>query len=110
MFRKLPKCAPFPGPLSVLIMDNAKIHKGEDVVDLVESFGKLNVSIALDLLLIVTCAPIEEVFSKIKHWIYRHKNYYRATEGDRILYNIHKVLDIIDPSDAEGYFFYAGYF
>jgi transposase len=54
--------------------------------------------------------PIEEAFSKIKHWIRRHSHYYQATEGDGILYDMWELLDIITPDDAEGYFFHAGYF
>ena len=37
---QLPKCSPFPGPLSVLVMDNAKIHHGVDVLELCERFGE----------------------------------------------------------------------
>lgn len=54
--------------------------------------------------------PIEEAFSKIKHWLRRHQEYYSATEGDGILYDMWEVLDIITQSDAAGYFFHAGYF
>jgi hypothetical protein len=36
---QLPKCTAFPGPMSVLVMDNAKIHHGDDVTELIESFG-----------------------------------------------------------------------
>jgi transposase len=38
-FMQLPKCSAFPGPLSILIMDNAKIHHREEIVDLIEGFG-----------------------------------------------------------------------
>jgi hypothetical protein len=54
--------------------------------------------------------PIEEAFSKIKHWLCRHQNYYAATRGDGILYDMLEVVEIITPSDAEGYFIHAGYF
>jgi hypothetical protein len=37
---QLPKCTAYPGPLSVLIMDNAKIHHGEEILELVDRFGK----------------------------------------------------------------------
>jgi hypothetical protein len=36
---QLPKCTAFPGLMSVLVMDNAKIHHGDDVMELIESFG-----------------------------------------------------------------------
>jgi len=54
--------------------------------------------------------PIKEAFSKVKHWLRRHNDYYQATEGDGVLYDMWEVLDIITPDDTEGYFFYAGYF
>jgi len=33
-------CSPFPGPLSVLVMDNARIHHGDKILELVERFGE----------------------------------------------------------------------
>jgi len=36
---KLPLTTPYPGPRSVLVMDNARIHHHEDITDLVESYG-----------------------------------------------------------------------
>jgi transposase len=54
--------------------------------------------------------PIEEAFSKIKHFIRRHNTYYNMTTGDGILFDMYEVLDIITPEDADGYFIHAGYF
>jgi DDE superfamily endonuclease len=54
--------------------------------------------------------PIEEAFSKIKHFIRCHQEYYTATEGDGIIFDMLEVLDIITPNDAAGYFAHAGYF
>jgi hypothetical protein len=54
--------------------------------------------------------PIEEAFSKVKHWLRHHNDYYRATEGDGVLYDMWEVLDIITHDNAEGYFFHVGYF
>jgi transposase len=54
--------------------------------------------------------PIEEAYSKIKHWIRRHQDYYNATTGDGILFDMFEVMDIITAEDAEGYFVHAGYF
>ena len=44
---QLPKCSPFPGPLSVLVMDNAKIHHSMDVLELCEHFGELCLQMVL---------------------------------------------------------------
>ena len=38
---KLPLMTPYPGPRSVLVMDNARIHHHEDITDLVESYGSV---------------------------------------------------------------------
>jgi len=54
--------------------------------------------------------PIEEPFSKIKHGLQRHQDYYCATTDDGILFDMYEVLEIITPEDAEGYFVHAGYF
>jgi transposase len=54
--------------------------------------------------------PIEEAYSKIKHWIRRHQDYYNATTGDGILFDMFEVMDIITAEDTEGYFVHAGYF
>ena len=34
----MPLCAPFPGNLSVLVMDNARIHHGAEILELAERF------------------------------------------------------------------------
>jgi hypothetical protein len=54
--------------------------------------------------------PIEESFSKIKHFLRRHQDYYPAVEGDGILFDMLEVLDIITADDAASYFAHAGYF
>jgi transposase len=38
---KLPMTTPYPGPRSVLIMDNARIHHSPEIDDLVRGYGKL---------------------------------------------------------------------
>ena len=35
----MPKCTAYPGPLSVLVMDNAKIHHGDGILELADRFG-----------------------------------------------------------------------
>lgn len=39
---KMPKCTAYPGPLSVLVMDNASIHHGYEILELVDRFGRLS--------------------------------------------------------------------
>ncbi|TFY78726.1 hypothetical protein EWM64_g5286 [Hericium alpestre] len=103
----LPKCTPYPGLLSVLVMDNAKIHHGDQILELADRFGvhiKYLPPYSPDF------NPIEEAFSKIKHFLWRHQDYYSATQGDGIFYNMLEVVDIITPEDAEGYYIHSGYF
>lgn len=54
--------------------------------------------------------PIEEAFSKIKHFLRRHQKYYLAGEGDGMIYDQYEVIDIITEEDALGYIAHAGYF
>jgi len=54
--------------------------------------------------------PIEEAFSQIKHFIRRNQDYYGATKGDGILYDMLEVLDVVTPEDATSYIVHAGYF
>jgi len=72
-------------------MDNAKIHHGPEILELVDRFGvyakilslsSLGVRVDPDL------NPIEEALSKIKHWIRCHQDYYCAAKGDRILFDM----------------------
>lgn len=35
----MPLCSAYPGRLSVLVMDNARIHHGEEVLALADRFG-----------------------------------------------------------------------
>ena len=35
----MPLCSPYPSPLSVLVMDNAKIHHGDEILELADQFG-----------------------------------------------------------------------
>jgi len=37
---QLPKCSAYPGPLIVLVMDNARIHYGDEILELADQFGK----------------------------------------------------------------------
>ncbi|PPR08155.1 hypothetical protein CVT24_012145 [Panaeolus cyanescens] len=43
-FTVMPLCSPFPGILSVLVMDNARIHHGEEILELAERFGQFSSS------------------------------------------------------------------
>ncbi|TFY52053.1 hypothetical protein EVG20_g10726 [Dentipellis fragilis] len=103
----LPKCTAYPGPCSILVMDNAKIHHGNEILELVDRFG---VQIEYLLPYSPDLNPIEEAFSKLKHFLRRHQDYYSATQDEEILYNMLELIEIITPEDADGYYIHAGYF
>ncbi|GJE86780.1 transposase domain-containing protein [Phanerochaete sordida] len=103
-YNVMPLTSPFPGPFSVLIMDNARIHHGEAIAELAERFG-------VHLVYLPPYSPnfnpIEEAFSKIKAWIRRNPDVFSDTEG--LVYDLMQVVDVITPEDAEGYIAHAGY-
>jgi transposase len=62
----LPQCNPYPGPRSVLIMDNASIHKTARVQELCDAAGVQREDLPL------YCPefnPIEATFGDLKAWI-----------------------------------------
>lgn len=104
-------------------MDNAKIHHGEEIQDLVDWFRML-FDLLYPLQLIVCIGvrieylpayspnlnPLEEVFSKIKHFLRRHGRYYAEGDEGVRMWDLYEVMYIITASDACGYFLNAGYF
>jgi hypothetical protein len=104
---QMPLCSPYPGPLSILVLNNARIHHNDDILALTDHFGILIEYLppySPDL------NPIEEAFSQIKHFIWWHKDYYSRTQGNGILYDMYEVLDIVTPDDAKGFIAHARYF
>ncbi|KIK82233.1 hypothetical protein PAXRUDRAFT_154208 [Paxillus rubicundulus Ve08.2h10] len=53
-FVVLPRCSRYPGPLSILMMDNAKIHHGAEILELADRFGEGHHTLPLLLVLVVT--------------------------------------------------------
>ena len=67
----LPEMNPYPFPRSILILDNAKIHMYQELVDAVIDIG------AIVIFLPPYCPhlnPIEFAFSSAKKWIQRNSN------------------------------------
>ena len=63
---------PFPGPNSVIIMDNAKIHHNNDAVNIIQELGgkvEFLPPYSSDL------NPIETLFSVIKAWMKRYREF-----------------------------------
>src|SRR5438045_8507297 len=68
MEKGLPHCTPYPGPCSVIILDNASIHKNIQLQELCEEQGVL-----LKFLPPYSpdYNPIEATFKDLKEWIKR---------------------------------------
>lgn len=105
-------------------MDNARIHHGEAIFEIADRFGKslasklttfapANAEQLSDVRVIYLPAyspdfnPIEEAFSKIKHFIRRNARL--MDDGDGIFCDMYCCMQIITPEDAMGYFIHAGY-
>ena len=107
-------------------MDNARIHHGDEIVELLGQYGMLSEPVSstgYDLLMIAAGVhliflppyspdlnPIEEAFSKIKAWIRRNNDIFLAAADDDLMYDMQEALNIITELDAVGYFIHAGYF
>ena len=119
----MPLCSPFPGPLSVLVMDNAKIHHGAEILELAERFRRFLPSyilistdwqlpeIRIEFLPPYSpdLNPIEEAFSKIKSFLRRHR-VLLTTHNDGMIFELMEVMKVVTGNDAIGYFVHAGYF
>ncbi|RXW16551.1 hypothetical protein EST38_g9310 [Candolleomyces aberdarensis] len=101
----MPLCSAYPGPLSVLVMDNALIHHNPDILELLDQFG-----VRLEYLLPYSpdLNPIEEAFSKIKAFICRHGDLL-ARDTNGVMYDLMEIMEIVTEDDALGYFMHSGY-
>jgi transposase len=108
--RLLDQMQPFPAPNSVIVMDNCRIHKHPDIIELIESRG-------------MRCEflppyspdfnPIELAFSAMKYHLQRNGDLVRMamTElSDNDIYIcLLDALYIISPADCKGWYKYCGY-
>ena len=103
----MPLCSPFPGPMSVLVMDNARIHHGDEILELADRYG-----VRIEYLPPYSpdLNPIEEAFSQIKSFIRRNNDVFLSAQAHEIMYDLYIAMDVVSPADAMGYFIQAGYF
>ena len=98
---------PYPGPLSVLVMDNAHIHHGDEILELADCF-----SIRIEYLPPYSpdLNPIEEAFSQVKTYICRNNDIFLSSSSEDLMFDMHQAFNIVTNIDAMGYFIHAGYF
>jgi len=54
----MPLCSPFPGYLSVLVMDNARIHHREGILELAECFHMYGSNMPQTYLMLKFCRDL----------------------------------------------------
>lgn len=102
---------PWPAPNSVIVMDNASIHKGEEIRQKIEERG-----MRLEYLPAYSpdLNPIEEAFSSIKAWIRANREFVleqlnpRYEAGDPIDM-IRQAVFSVTAEKAWGWFKHSGY-
>jgi transposase len=99
----------WPLPHSVLVVDNASIHKVAGIRELVEASGARLLylpSYSPDL------NPIELAFSKIKAWLRSHRERINREfqSGEGIVYDIFwEAVHSVSAEHAKGWFKHCGY-
>jgi transposase len=100
----LPYCSPCPGPRSVLILDNASIHKSTRLRELCEQYG-------VELRFLPPYPPdynpIEATFNDIKAWIKRNQRLVKDFEGFESF--LHFAVSQVCGTHAGAHFREAGY-
>ena len=99
----LDKMTPFPGPRSVLIMDNCRTHHSDRLQEMCDEAG-----VILEYLPAYSpdFSPIEESFSILKAWIRKHRDFGRfwAAEGEFGVF-LHQAVQAVGQNlNARGLF------
>jgi len=110
--RLLTKMQPYPGPNSVIVMDNCRIHKHPDILAAIEERGaryEFLPPYSPDY------NPIELAFSAMKYHLRRDGQYVRMALTRRLSdEDVHttllRALLEISPQDAHGWYRHCGYF
>jgi transposase len=111
---------PYPGPRSILVLDNARIHHAQEIEDLIHNYGRL-CSYLCQWLLTVSAGcrveflppyspdfnPIEQAFSVIKSHLRRiGLSFYH---DKALYYEMYRACDIITADMTWGFFRHSGY-
>jgi transposase len=100
----LPQCEPFPGKRSVIVMDNASIHKSQDVRDLCEAHG---VKLCFLPPYSPDFNPIESTFKDLKAWLKKH--YRESEEFEQFEQFLDYAVQENCRRDMKKYFSHCGY-
>ena len=95
----------YPGPNSVLVLDNAKIHHGGEWVSIIEGLGGRVLYLPPYL---PDFNPIETSFAVIKSWLKRHHDF--VTSFNDPTYPILIACSQITPDMAKSFFKASIYF
>jgi len=103
----LPFCNPFPGKNSVLVMDNASIHRSERIRKMCDDVG-----VKLEYLPPYSpdLNPVEEHFAQLKAFIKRHWQIYADDPDQGFDAFLEWCIDMVGGNDrsTKGHFRYAG--
>lgn len=105
----LPRMNKWPLPNSVLVVDNASIHKVAGIRELVEGHGMRLMflpSYSPDL------NPIELAFSSIKAWLHAnrdHVNQEMESETGMVYNALWQAVHSVTPDKARGWYKHCGY-
>jgi len=103
----LPRCNPFPGKNSVIVMDNCQIHRHELIRETIEDTGCRLIMLppySPDL------NPIKISFGVMKRWIARnHISFAEAIIRDEMEIFFEHAMFSVKPLHAAAYFKKCGY-
>lgn len=103
----LPQCNPFPASRSVIVMDNAQVHRHSIIRDIIEEAG-------CKLIMLPPYSPdynpIEMAFSIMKQWIARHHiEFAEAVVAGEMDLFFTFAMSTIGSRQAMGFFRHCGY-
>ena len=103
----LPQCNPFPASRSVIVMDNAQVHRHSIIRDMIEEAG-------CKLVMLPPYSPdynpIEMAFSIMKKWIARHPiEFAEAVIAGEMDLFFTFAMSTIGSRQAMGFFRHCGY-
>ncbi|KAJ8457648.1 hypothetical protein ONZ51_g11397 [Trametes cubensis] len=105
----LPKMNPYPGPNSVLIVDNCRTHKSNAVRDAVEAAGSEGCLYIFLPPYSPDWNPIEEAFSCLKYHLRRDQPDWEDTGRAPEIVLMEACMTAVTPEKARGWYAHSGY-